>query len=54
LEDKNDSEYNFAIDRRGLRCGNFICNFGKSDGQTPLDKTLQEYENELYAKKKKN
>ncbi len=32
---------------RNLNCGVNICNFGKAYGETPLEKTLQEYENEL-------
>lgn len=44
--------YDEGIVKRYLMCGNQICNFGKSFGQTPLDKSIQEYENELLLKKK--
>lgn len=44
--------YSQAIVARGLACGNKICNFGKAYGETPLDKSLEEYENELLEKSK--
>ena len=47
LESSSEDEYDPAIVERQLPCGNRICNFGRSDGQTPLDKSLEEYENEL-------
>lgn len=47
LESDSEDEYEPAIVARQLNCGNQICNFGRSDGKTPLDKSLEEYENEL-------
>ncbi len=39
--------YNTDVIQRNLNCGSEICNFGRAFGQTPLDKSIQEYENEL-------
>lgn len=50
LEGKDEAEYDPKIIARNLPCGDFICNFGLSSGLTPLDKSLQEYENEIDAK----
>jgi len=47
LEVEADEEYDPKIVARGLACGNKICNFGKSSGDTPLEKSIEEYENEL-------
>ncbi|CAN5325485.1 hypothetical protein BH10PAT1_BH10PAT1_4340 [soil metagenome] len=44
---KDEAEYNPKIASLNLKCGKFICNFGKSSGSVPLDKSLEEYENEL-------
>lgn len=52
LEGKDESEYDEKIVKRNLPCGTIICNFGLSSGP-PLDKSLEEYENELLEKKKK-
>jgi hypothetical protein len=40
-------EYDTKIIARGLACGAATCNFGKASRGTPLDKSLQVYENEL-------
>jgi hypothetical protein len=47
LESKEEAEYNEAINKRNLSCGNSICNFGLASGDTPLTKTIEEYEYEL-------
>lgn len=47
LEGRDEAEFDAAIEARGLMCGNKICNFGRGFGATPLDKSLEEYENEL-------
>jgi hypothetical protein len=47
FESSGEDEYSPQIASRNLNCGKYICNFGRSDGSTPLDKSLQEYENEL-------
>jgi type II secretory pathway pseudopilin PulG len=47
----DESVYSPTIEKLGLKCGEFICNFGKASGETPLDKSLQEYENEINAKR---
>lgn len=55
LESRVEAEFNEQIESRNFTCGLAFCNFGKADGKTPLDKTLEEYENELIelSKKKK-
>ena len=50
LEGKDDAEYNKKIEGLKIKCGTRICNFGRAFGDTPLDKTIQEYENELLKK----
>ena len=47
LEGTSEAEYDPDIEARGIACGNKICNFGLGFAQTPLDKSLEEYENEL-------
>lgn len=49
-----EPEYNPKVVARNLSCGNQICNFGVSDGETPLEKSIEEYENELREKALKN
>lgn len=45
--------YNEKIVERGLECGEtYICSFGKSYG-VPVDKSIEDYENELLEKAKK-
>ena len=39
--------YREDIIARGLNCGDNICNYGKAFEKTPLEKSIQEYENEL-------
>lgn len=46
----DESQYNPKIAKLNLKCGNYICNFGVASGNTPLDKSIQEYENELNVK----
>ena len=50
LESKDEAEYKPAIINRNLNCGNRICNAGRAYGKTPLDKSIEEYENEIRAK----
>lgn len=54
LESDSEDEYEPAVVNRNLPCGQYICNVGRSDGKTPLDKSLQEYENELLELESKN
>jgi hypothetical protein len=54
LEGENEDEFDPKIVARSLPCGQKICNFGRSDGATPLDKSLEEYENELERLKEEN
>ena len=49
----DESQYSPVIEKRNLKCGNFVCSYGKASGSVPLDKTIQEYENELEAKNEK-
>jgi type II secretory pathway pseudopilin PulG len=51
FEGEDEAEYDPKIIKRNLNCGTQICNFGKSFGKTPLDKSIEEYENEMNAKK---
>lgn len=39
--------YSSGIVGRNLNCGSQICNFGKAFSETPLEKSIEEYENEL-------
>lgn len=50
LEGKSEDEYDEGIEALGIPCGERICNFGKATGKVPLDKTLEEYENERSTK----
>lgn len=47
LEGKTEDEYDKSIIRRNLPCGSKVCNFGKSSGRTPLDISIEEYENKI-------
>lgn len=49
LEGDVEDEYDEAILARDIKCGTVICNSGKASGKTPLDKSLEEYENDLKA-----
>jgi len=42
-----EAGYNEKIVARNLFCGIEICSFGKSSGETPLDKSIEDYEEEL-------
>jgi len=50
LEGKDEPDYKQVIIKRNLNCGTKICNAGKAYSRTPLDKSIEEYENELKAK----
>lgn len=47
LEGHDEAEFDTRIVSRNLGCGVAICNFGFASGATPLDKSIEEYENEL-------
>jgi hypothetical protein len=47
----SEAEYNEGIVSRNLMCGFRICSFGISNGNTPLDKSIEEYQNELLQQK---
>lgn len=47
FEGEDEAEFDPKIIKRGLKCGTQICNFGKAFGKTPLDKSIEEYENEI-------
>lgn len=47
LEGTSEPEYDESILPRALKCGTVTCNFGRSNLDTPLDKSVEEYENEL-------
>ena len=48
LESTDDDQYDEKIAARNLPCGNGVCNTGRAHSHTPLDKSIEEYENELY------
>jgi len=50
LEGSDEVEYDQKINSRNLPCGSKICNFGLGSPRTPLDKSLEEYQNEINAK----
>jgi len=54
LEGEDEEEFQGVIAERNLACGVRICNFGRASGITPLDKSIEEYENELLQEKLKN
>ncbi len=43
----DEDQYNPIVVARNLKCGDKICNFGRASGNTPLDITIEEYENKL-------
>ncbi len=43
----DEDQYNPIVVARNLKCGDYVCNFGRASGNTPLDITLEEYENKL-------
>ena len=47
LEGADEPEYDEGIVARNIMCGNRVCNFGRGFSETPLDKSIEEYENEL-------
>lgn len=47
LESSDEAEFDLAIQKRNINCGNMICSYGRATGNTPLDKSIDEYENEL-------
>lgn len=47
LEGEDEAEYDEAIVKRNILCGTRVCNYGLSYADTPLDKSLEEYENEI-------
>ncbi len=50
LEGSMEAEYDPRIIARNLLCGTKVCNFGLASSHTPIDKSLEEYENELLKK----
>jgi type II secretory pathway pseudopilin PulG len=50
LEGQDEPEYTPKIAARGVSCGIRICNYGLALGNTPLDKSIEEYENETKQK----
>lgn len=50
---EGEDETQAGIRARNLFCGVKICNFGKASGVMPLDKSIEEYENELLQKNEK-
>ncbi|MFC1625468.1 hypothetical protein ACFL1Q_00295 [Patescibacteria group bacterium] len=52
LESSKQDEFSLEIKNLNINCGKRVCNFGRSPGKTPLDKSIEEYENELNEKNK--
>lgn len=52
LEGADEAEYDPAIVARNIMCGNRVCNFGRGFNGTPLDKSIEEYENEMRQEQK--
>ncbi len=53
LEGSDEAEYDASIVARNIMCGTRVCNYGRGFQETPLDKSIEEYENELRQEKKK-
>ncbi|OGM11462.1 hypothetical protein A2Z22_00225 [Candidatus Woesebacteria bacterium RBG_16_34_12] len=51
--EESEDGYNLGIVARNLSCGEKICSFGKAFGETPLDMSIEEYENELLQEEMK-
>lgn len=49
---EEEDSYNPKVVTRNISCGDTICNVGKGFMNTPLDKSIEEYENELLQKNK--
>jgi type II secretory pathway pseudopilin PulG len=48
LEGRNkEDEFMQEVEDRNVMCGVKVCNFGRSSKDTPLDKSVEEYEQEL-------
>lgn len=47
LEGKSEDEYDESIIKRGVSCGDVVCNFGRSFSKTPLNVSIEEYENSI-------
>lgn len=47
LESEDEDEYKEELLVRGVLCGEYVCNHSRSSLKLPLEKSLQEYENEL-------
>ena len=53
LEGKDEDDAQSTIAERNVSCGIRICDFGRASGATPLEKSIEEYENELLLEKTK-
>ena len=53
LEGKGEDDAQSIIAERNISCGIHICDFGRASGATPLEKSIEEYENELLLEKAK-
>jgi hypothetical protein len=49
LESQEDF-YDPTVASRNIACGNMICNVGKAYANTPLDRSIEQYEDELRQK----
>lgn len=53
LEGKDEDDMQSVLADRNISCGVRICDFGRASGATPLEKSIEEYENELLQEKAK-
>lgn len=53
LEGKDEDDMQSVIAERNISCGTYICDFGRASGATPLEKSIEAYENELLQEKTK-
>ena len=53
LEGKDEAEYNPKVEARAIMCGDEVCNYAKAFSSTPIDISVEEYENQLLEEKDK-
>ncbi len=51
-ESDSEPEYKAAVVARNLPCGDQICNFGRAYSTTPVDRSIEEFESDVNAKRK--
>jgi hypothetical protein len=51
--ESNDDFYDASVEKRNIACGKMTCNVGKAYGETPLDRSIEQFEQELLKNKNK-